>query len=217
VESSVVVLDVTLTQPTEWWRVFVRQAELQGSTTLRLTNNETVRNAQVVLSDPTARQFEVVAYRGLLAADATSPPAIPFAGGDLPAGTMLFPIGIINPGPIDGIEMRFTLNQADSAALYLDPGSRLLVAGDEGAFGIEVEPVADGGDQGSEYVLILYPRLTGGEGAEIAIGSWDGILFYIAAFGETSETGLWIDPERAYFSQNQGEVSIQAVVYNMER
>ncbi len=211
-DATEVILEIPSDDDESWWRAFVRRGSLEGFTTFRLSPFDAQHTTEIVLSGQIQVPYWVAAYAAVTPLPAHSPPAVAPSASDVSAGPLLFPIAIGNSSPIDGLELRFRLAYGDSASLYVDPGSRLCASGASDDFILRVEATGAPGAAQNAFVLLIYPRIEGQQGAEIPAGT--DLLFYLSAFGETTPGGSCIEQESAFFSREHGEISEPAAVYN---
>ena len=115
------ILEILAETDQSFWRLFVETGTWLGQTTFPIYPNELQRTVRVVLAEPNmGNRNAVILYDGIRAAALSEP-----SGGSSQYPTVIYAVGIANPQSLIGLDLRFVFSDADSATIYVDPGSRL--------------------------------------------------------------------------------------------
>ncbi|MCK4414822.1 MAG: hypothetical protein KAY32_14905 [Candidatus Eisenbacteria sp.] len=189
-----IVLSLWRPMGTTWWRFFVSRGSLRGQTTLTLDPQVSERTVNVVLASTPPTQHRLVLYEGIPLDEETSPPAVPTAAAAAHPERLFFPVVVENPEEIEAIEMRFSVCDAISATLYIDPGSRLYDCGRRDGFLVTTEPLV-AGEQSFLLSVTPNPEVPGPG----VIDPGCDVLLYIQTCGGSPTPGLCVSQESVTF------------------
>jgi len=187
------VLEVNRPGTPTWYRLFVKRGSVAGQSTFRLSSSDREREVMVVTAPDTASANRLAAYAGLEAVR-----AFPHSFGSGDASVVLFPMGVENPNPIDGLRIRFSLDVSQTPRLFIDPGSRLYASyatHDTTAFAGDIELISSGESGCNIFELVISQQTP-----QATVPAGSDVLFYLASDGSNATSGLCIDRNQVFFS-----------------
>ena len=187
------VLEVNRPGTPTWYRLFVQRGSVAGQSTFRLSGSDREREVLVVTAPDTAAANRLAAYAGLEADR-----AFPHSFGSGNGSIVLFPIGVENPNPLDGLRLRFSLDVNQTPRLFVDPGSRLYASyatHDTMAFSGDIALISSGEPGCNIFELVISQQA-----AQATIPAGSDVLFYLACDGSDETSGLCIDRNQVFFS-----------------
>jgi Kre9/KNH-like N-terminal Ig-like domain len=192
-------LDITGQLADTWFRLFVELGDFRGVSTFKIDGDETEREVFVALAPFTATSNQLVIFDGLPISSLAPIVQTAFADVEEKALFMMFPIALENPEPIESIDLIFGLDNATSAELYIDPGSRLFSAGEEDAFTIDLLDTSHTSPNGDSYTVSIEPTAGLGSGKTIPAGN--DILFYLLVTADDLSSTVCLDQPSAQFKK----------------
>ncbi|MCK4413961.1 MAG: choice-of-anchor D domain-containing protein [Candidatus Eisenbacteria sp.] len=206
--ESPLVLEISAVTEETWWRVFVESASLIGQTTFPIEPHDIERFVIVVLPPHASGIDRLTVYDGVYA-DALSATTGDHPGRGRGAATLI-PVAVENLAAIGGLDLVFMIagmEEVTDLNVMLDPGSRFYDSADRDA--IRIDSALLDATVPEEPVYQLRIDVEGDSGESPAIGPGTDILFYVVAYGPTTEPHLCLLPGHASFLDAEGEFQVE--------